>query len=146
MTTPFQILLVEDNQPDIILVRQALTEQDLNFELHEMADAEEAVAFIERMGGVPDAPCPDIVLLDLNVPRGEGLELLEAVRTSTTCPDVPVIIMTSSDSPHDRARATEKGCTLYFKKPIELDQFLKLGDLVKDVLKHNGTPPDKAAG
>lgn len=134
---PFQVLLIEDNRPDVMLVRQALSLRSSEFVVHEMADAEEAAAYIERMGDGDCSPCPDIVLLDLNMPKGEGLELLETLRASPRCPSVPIIIMTSSDSPRDRARAAEIGTTRYFKKPIELDQFLALGALVEEVLKEH---------
>ena len=134
MTPPVQVLLVEDNPADIMLVREALSQHGLEFALREITDAEEAMAYIDRMHSMADTLCPDVVLLDLNVPRGDGLELFEALRASTKCPDVPIIIMSSSDLPHDRAKAATKGTTLYFKKPIELDEFLKLGRLVHEVL------------
>jgi CheY-like chemotaxis protein len=142
---------VEDNQPDVMLVRQALSQRGLQFSVHEMSDAEEAAAYIERMGDTEKSPCPDIVLLDLNVPKGDGLELLKAFRASPKCPGVPIIVMTSSDSPRDRAKANEMGTTLYFRKPIELDEYLRLGILVEEVLKERigsmgGTGHDGSRG
>jgi CheY-like chemotaxis protein len=131
---PFRVVLVEDNRPDVMLVRHALDECGLDVALQVIYDAEEAVAYISRLGETEDAPCPDIVLLDLNVPKGDGLELLAAFRTSPKCRDLPIVIMTSSDSPRDRTRATEIGATRYFRKPIDLDQYLRLGALVEEVL------------
>jgi CheY-like chemotaxis protein len=131
---PFRVLLIEDNLPDVMLVRHALDECGLDVALEVIYDAEEAAAYISRMGETEDAQCPDIVLLDLNVPKGDGLELLATFRTSPKCPDLPIVIMTSSDSPRDRTRATEIGATRYFRKPIDLDQYLRLGALVEEVL------------
>jgi CheY-like chemotaxis protein len=133
---PLNVLLVEDNPPDVFLVRQALREHGLEFALHEISDAEEALAYIDRMGDEVQTPCPDVVLLDLNIPKGDGLELLEAVRNSLKCPKVPIIVISSSAAPQDHSRVTQGGATRYFRKPIELDQFLKLGSLVTEVLNH----------
>ena len=132
---PFNVLLVEDNPPDVMLVRKALLEHGLEFTLYAHSDAEQALAFIDRMGEAGDAPCPDVVLLDLNVPKGDGVELLNAVRNSPKCPDVPIIVISSSSAPQDHARMAQGGATRYFCKPIDLDQFLKLGSLVKEVLQ-----------
>ena len=86
---PFNVLLVEDNPPDVMLVRKALLEHGLEFTLYANSDAEQALAYIDRMGEAGDSPCPDVVLLDLNVPKGEGVDLLDAVRNSPKCPNVP---------------------------------------------------------
>lgn len=132
---PINVLLVEDNPADVMLVRKALLEHGLEFTLYSNSDAEQALAYIDRMGEAGDSPCPDVVLLDLNVPKGEGVDLLDAVRNSPKCPEVPVIVISSSPAPQDPARVARGGATRYFCKPIDLDQFLKLGSLVKEVLQ-----------
>jgi len=117
-----------------MLVRQALAGCGLEVVLHAIADGEEAAAYISRMGETEESPCPDIVLLDLNVPKGDGLDLLAAFRSSRNCPNLPIVIMISSDSPRDRKRASEIGATRYFRNPLDLDQYLRLGALVEEVL------------
>jgi CheY-like chemotaxis protein len=133
---PLNVLLVEDNPPDVMLVRQAPRQHGIEFTLHQATDGEQALAYIDRMGNQEETPCPDVVLLDLNVPKGEGVELLQAVRSSPKCPEVPVIVLSSSANPEDRAKVAKAGATQYFRKPIDLDQFMKLGSLVKEIVQN----------
>jgi len=136
---PIQILLVEDNAADVRLVRDALVQQQLANEVHECSDAEQAFAYLERMRrGADDAPCPQVVLLDLNIPKGEGFEILNALRASEQTARTPAIVMSSYDSPVDRARVADAGGAVYFRKPLDLDDFMKLGGLVRTVLDTNG--------
>ena len=80
-------------------------------------------------------PCPDIVLLDLNLPRVSGHVILESLRRGPLCGTVPVVIVSSSDSPHDRSEASRLGATRYFCKPNDYDDFMKLGSLVLEVVE-----------
>ena len=137
---PLNVLLVEDNPPDVMLIRQALRQHGLEFTLHQATDAEQALAYIDGIGDNEQTPCPDVVLLDLNIPKGEGIELLQALRKSIRCAEVPVIVLSSSTNSEDRARVAEWGATQYFRKPIELDQFMKLGSLVKEILQNRLSP------
>ena len=134
-----RILLVEDNPGDVYLVRQAFEEHGFTCQLDVLRDGEEALRFIENLDRDEDAACPHALLLDLNLPKWGGEQILSRLRTSTKCADTPVIVLTSSDSPVDRARANGFGVKHYFRKPNDLEEFLKLGMLVKNL---SSPPPN----
>jgi CheY-like chemotaxis protein len=125
------ILLAEDNQADVHLVRAALAEHHVLHRLHVAPDGELAVQFIEQAGV---SFTLDLVLLDLNLPRRSGHDVLKYLRHNSACPAVPAIVITSSDSPLDRAAATSLGANAYFRKPSQLEDFLRLGLLVNQTL------------
>jgi len=125
---------VEDAEPDVFLVREALERDGLEFELEVLDDGEKAVDFIDRIDQDPAIRRPNLLLLDLNLPKKSGGQVLERVRQSPACADVPVVILTSSDSPMDKARAAQYKATEYFKKPSKWDEFMRLGPLVRDLL------------
>ena len=126
-------------------MREALGRHVGKFAAREIGDAEEAVRYVGAMCTSPDTPCPDLVLLDLNLPKGDGMDFLKALRESQKCKKTIVIVVTSSDSPRDRARAAEMGAARYFRKPCDLDDFLRLGGVVMEVLiergRHTGPRP-----
>ena len=127
-----RILLAEDNFADILLVQQALEEHQIPHELHVVRDGAEALAFLARMGQ-GQMPCPDVILLDLNLPKVDGAAVLSAFRKHPKCAQTPVVVVTSSDAEKDRSRMAELGVTRYFKKPSDLDAFLQLGAVVREV-------------
>ena len=127
------ILLVEDNLGDILLVRRALDEHGIAHELHVVRDGAEALTFLARIGQPGGTPCPDVLLLDLNLPKIEGPAILREFRAHARCATTPVIVVTSSDTVNDRARMAEIGVDRYFKKPSDLDAFLQLGAIVREV-------------
>jgi CheY-like chemotaxis protein len=133
--TRIRVLLIEDNRADALLVRDSLRRHGIEFEIRELRDAEEADAYIGSPGATPSEPLPDVIILDLNLPKGNGLELLEKFKTYSQWKDIPVIVATSSDSPIDRARAAKLGAARYFQKPLDLESFLLLGEVVRDVLR-----------
>ena len=130
-----RILLAEDNVGDILLVQQALEEHQIPHELHVVKDGGEALDFVARMGQPGEPPCPDIVLLDLNLPKADGSQVLSALRKHPECARTPVIAVTSSDAVRDRARMAELGVDRYFKKPSDLYEFLQLGAVVQEVIE-----------
>ena len=130
------LLLAEDNLPDALLVREAIRMEGLPVDIHTAKDGEEAIDFISRAEQDPDAPCPDILLLDLNLPKLDGFEVVRRIRASTKCKDLVVLVVTSSDSPSDRRRAAEFGLQ-YFRKPTSYQEFLKLGSVLKRCLQEN---------
>ncbi len=132
--TQCQILLVEDTEPDVFLVREALRQAGLKFQLRVFDDGEKAVDFIDTLDRDKREVCPNLVLLDLNLPKKTGEQVLERMRRSPRCGTLPVIIVTSSDSPKDKAHTARLGATEYFRKPSRLDEFMKLGPLVRDLL------------
>jgi chemotaxis family two-component system response regulator Rcp1 len=133
-----QILLGEDNPGDVLLVRRALSEHRVECELHTMRDGSETALFIERVGKASDAPCPDLFLFDLNLPKVDGSELLVLLRAHPLCGDRPVIIISSSGSEKDRRRAMDAGATRYYQKPSDLREFMKFGALVREVVEAAG--------
>ncbi len=102
-----------------------------------MADGEEAMDFIAKAEEDPEAPCPHFALLDLNLPKRDGFEVLRRLRASGKCKGIPVVIITSSNSPSDIGRAAALGAR-YFRKPPNYEEFLKLGVLLKQLLKESG--------
>jgi len=139
MTGPrFNIILVEDAEPDVLLVREALEQSGLEFELMVLDDGEQGVAFVDTMDRDTTLVRPHLFLLDLNLPKKTGGQILERVRQSPRCGQVPVVILTSSDSQRDKAQAAYLNATGYFRKPSRLDEFMKLGPYVRDLLTRQG--------
>jgi CheY-like chemotaxis protein len=140
----FQVWLVEDSEADELLMREALKLDGLDCEFQVSIDGEKAIEFIEAIDSDEALPRPDVVLLDLNLPRKGGTRVLERIRRSRNCARVPVVIVTSSDSPQDKAQASRLGATEYFQKPLDLMQFMKIGPLVREIL-NSGNPNTRFA-
>ncbi len=126
-----EIFLAEDNPADVYLIREALEEKRLDHHLYVAEDGEKAADYLGGIG--PDRPCPDIVVLDLSMPKQDGHELLELFRARPGCDDKPVIVMSASDSPKDHALIESQGAT-FFKKPADLEQFWQIADLIVSML------------
>jgi CheY-like chemotaxis protein len=129
-----RILLAEDSRADILMVREALNAHKIPHELHLVVNGEEALAFIARMGKSDEPPCPDILMLDLNLPRADGLEVLREFRRHPGCATTPVIVISSSTAPRDREAAGALDVACYFAKPMSYEKFMQLGQLVKDAM------------
>jgi CheY-like chemotaxis protein len=129
------VLLVEDNPADINLVEEALVEAQLDCRLHIMRDGLRAIEFFERLDAEPDHPRPDVILLDLNLPKIGGEEILKRLRMSPKCEGVRVLIISSSDVPADRERMMKLGASDYFRKPSDLAQFMLLGIKVRAMIE-----------
>lgn len=127
------ILLVEDNPADVLLVREALAEHGLHCDVNVMTDGEAAINFIQKIDR-GETDCPELVILDLNLPRRSGHEVLQSMRASRRCSQTPVIILSSSAAPADRERSALFGSSLYFTKPSLIDEFLELGAVFKEIL------------
>ena len=106
-------------------------------QVHIARDGQQALAFMARAETDPDAPCPQVVLLDLNLPRVDGFEVLRRLRANERFKSMPVLIVSSSDSPEDRNEAARYGAS-YFRKPPSYEEFLKLGLVLKQLLTDNG--------
>jgi CheY-like chemotaxis protein len=130
----FDILLAEDNPGDVLLVQQALEAHDVRHSLHVVRDGEQALAFIAGLLSGEQVHCPDLILLDLNLPKVDGAQVLAELRNTPECADTPVVVITSSDAPKDRDRVSALGVDHYFKKPSDFDSFLRLGAIVRDVV------------
>jgi len=128
-------LVVEDNPVDVFLIRAAIKSHEIPLDLHVVTDGDLAYEFIDRADTGPDhALCPDVVLLDLNFPKGSGKEVLVRLRQSAKCSTVPVLILTSSDNPKERDELLALGASRYFHKPSGYGEFLKVGVVLKELL------------
>jgi CheY-like chemotaxis protein len=134
-TDPY-ILLAEDNPADVYLVKEALLQHGITCDVSVLIDGAEALSFIERIQSNSRTPCPEVVLLDLHLPKHDGEEILQRLRASKRCSQTPVIIMTASDSQEDHDTAERHAAVHYFTKPCNLDEFMKLGSIVHNVLAH----------
>lgn len=131
------LLLAEDNLPDVLLVREAIKNEKLPLEIYTAPDGEKAIDFFVKADSDPNAPCPHVLLLDLNLPKVDGFEVLRRIRASNRCRDIPVLVVTSSDSPDDRRQAASLGAG-YFRKPITYDEFAKIGPILRQFLQDKG--------
>ena len=124
--TPRSILLVEDNAGDVRLTREALREADVSVELTAVADGDQALAFLRGEGAHAGAVRPDLILLDLNLPKKNGLEVLEEIKRDPELCRIPVIMLTTSSSARDIAACYDRGVNCYVVKPLDLDDFTRL--------------------
>jgi chemotaxis family two-component system response regulator Rcp1 len=131
----WKIILAEDNPGDVFLVRRALDFHGLDYELSVAKDGEQALSLVQRADNGEAAM--DLILVDLNLPRHDGGQIVAAARASKTLEKTPIILLTSSDSPHDRGRLTKLGADIYFRKPTDLASFMEIGKLVKDIITHS---------
>ena len=127
MTTPkADVLLVEDSAAEARLAREALKETRFPVQLHVASDGIEAMEFLRREGAHKDAPRPKLVLLDLNLPRKDGREVLRDIKADEDLRSIPVVILTTSQAQTDIARAYELYANCYIQKPLELDGFIEI--------------------
>jgi PAS domain S-box-containing protein len=124
----------EDSKTDVYLIREALDSGEVKANVHVVRDGYAATNFFDAADADPHAPCPDLVLLDLNLPMKTGAEVLHHLRESRRCKTAQVLVISSSDSARDRASVEGLGPAGYFKKPTDYAEFLKLGPLVKSLL------------
>ncbi len=129
---PFEILLVEDNPGDVFLTQEAFREGRLAHRLSVVEDGEEAMRFLRREGKHSNAPQPDLILLDLNLPKKDGRELLGEVKNDPDLQQIPIIVLTTSGAEQDIARAYKLHANCYLTKPIQMDDFLKTIRSVED--------------
>jgi two-component system, chemotaxis family, response regulator Rcp1 len=126
MTRAIEILLAEDDPGDVRLTREALKTSKLALRLSVVENGEEALSFLRREGKFKDAPRPDLIMLDLNMPRCDGREVLRAVKTSPELRSIPVCVVTTSENAKDINDAYALGVNCYVTKPIDLDQFMRV--------------------
>ena len=139
-----QIVLVEDNEGDVFLVRRALNQNSIPYEMRLARNGEDALRLVsENENG--QGHLPDIFVLDLNLPRLGGGQVLEKIRANPLYQDVPVIILTSSDSSRDRATALELGADHYFCKPTNLRSFMDLGRVIQQTAVEGRRPRPSAS-
>ncbi len=127
-----QILLVEDNAADIRLTQEALKDAKILNDLHVVRDGVQAMDFLLRRGGFEDAARPDIVILDLNLPRKDGKEVLAEMKGDPTLRSIPVAVLTTSEAEADVLDTYDLGANCFLTKPVDLDQFLKVVQAVEE--------------
>ena len=129
---PIEILLVEDNPGDVRLTQEALREGKVRNHLHVAADGVEAMAFLRREGKHAHAPQPDLVLLDLNLPKKGGREVLAEIKEDPDLRRIPVVILTVSKAEEDVLKSYNLHANCYITKPVNLDQFLEVVKSIED--------------
>ena len=123
---PIDILLVEDNPGDARLTREALAMSKVRNRLHHTRDGEEALAFLRHQGAFGGSPTPDLVLLDLNLPRRDGREVLEEIKNDPALKHIPVVILTSSQAEEDILRSYRLHANCFITKPVDLEKLTKV--------------------
>jgi len=129
---PIDILLVEDNPGDVRLTREALKEGKVLNELHVVGDGEEALAFMRREGKHAQAVRPDLILLDLNLPKKDGREVLAEIKEDPALRRIPVVILTVSKAEEDIIKTYDLHANCYITKPVELEQFIQVVRSIED--------------
>nr|WP_306060220.1 response regulator [Natronococcus sp. AD5] len=125
-----EILLVEDNPGDVRLLEEAMDEAEISHRIHAVSDGRRALEFIQQRGRYEEAPRPDLVLLDLNLPQLSGDEVLDTLKTDADYCEIPVIMLTSSDTPENVRQAYRLGANAYLTKPVDPGKFV---DLVQSI-------------
>lgn len=126
MNNSVEILLVEDNPADIRLTQEAFKEAKIHNNLHVVQDGMSAVEFIRQEGPYKNAPRPDLILLDLNLPKMDGREVLQIIKTGSDTMQIPVVILTTSEDEEDVLRSYKLHANAYLVKPIDMMQFIKM--------------------
>jgi len=132
MGRPIEILLVEDNPGDADLARAGLEDGKIRNNLHVVEDGEEAMAFLRREGAYADMPLPDLILLDLNLPRKDGREVLAEIKIDEDLKHIPVVILTSSKTEEDIMKSYQLHANCYITKPISFNEFVKVVKAIED--------------
>ena len=129
---PIELLLVEDSEPDVRLTMEALREAKVKNRLWVVEDGVEALEFLRQQGRFVDAPRPDLILLDLNLPRKDGRQVLKEVKTDDALKRIPVVILTTSKSEEDVLRAYDLHANCYITKPVDFNRFMEVVKSIED--------------
>lgn len=121
-----EILLVEDNEGDVGLIEEILGEVNIRNRLHVVEDGEEAMLFLHGKGNFSGSPRPDIILLDLNLPKKDGREVLKEIKEDKILKNIPVVVLTSSEAERDILRSYDLNANAYVTKPLDFDQFIEV--------------------
>ncbi len=127
---PVEILLIEDNPVDATMTKEALLEGKIKVNLSVVTDGVEAIRFLKRLGVHEKAPRPDLILLDLNLPKKSGREVLQEIKSDVDLKTIPVVVLTTSKAEEDIVRSYELHANCFISKPVDLDQFT---DVVKSI-------------
>jgi two-component system response regulator len=123
---PIEVLLVEDNPGDALLTRIALEDSKISVNLNVVEDGVEAMAFLRKQNKYAQVPHPDIVLLDLNLPKKDGREVLAEIKSDVNLKRIPVVVLTTSQAEEDILKAYNLAANCYITKPVDFDQFVRI--------------------
>ena len=129
---PIDILLVEDNPGDVRLTKEAFKEGKVRNNLHAVEDGMEAMAFLRKEGKYADVPRPDLILLDLNMPRKSGREVLAEVKSDEDLKSIPIVVLTTSKAEEDVLKSYNMHANCYITKPVDMDQFTKVVKTIEE--------------
>ena len=135
------VLLVEDDPGDVFLIREAFAHNKVHNALHVVSDGVAALDFLRRRGAYPEAPRPDLILLDLNLPLKDGREILAEIKADEDLRTIPIVVLTTSEADEDIARSYDLGANAYVTKPVDFDRFIevvrKIDDFFVTVVKRS---------
>jgi CheY-like chemotaxis protein len=129
---PIEVLLVEDDPGDVLMTREAFQEHKLRNTLHVVTNGADAMLFLRKGGPYADSPTPDLILLDLNLPRMDGREVLAAIKADEVLRRIPVVVLTTSDAEEDVLRSYNLHANAYVAKPVDFEQFVRVVRQVDD--------------
>jgi CheY-like chemotaxis protein len=129
---PIEVLLVEDDSGDVLLTREAFDFNKVRNHLHVVEDGEDAIAFLRRQSPYTEAPRPDLILLDLNLPRMDGLEVLAEIKQDTDLRSIPVVVLTTSEAEEDILRSYHLHANAYVSKPVDFGRFIQVVRQIDD--------------
>ena len=141
---PIQVLLVEDSPGDVRLTQEAFRDANMTIQLHVALDGVEAMAFLRNEGDHVDAPRPDLILLDLNLPRMDGREVLARIKEDDSLKRIPTVILTTSEAEVDIVKSYQLQANCYLCKPVQLDAFESLVKSINDFWLTKAKLPQKA--
>ncbi|MGZ7067381.1 MAG: response regulator [Methanobacterium sp.] len=131
-TKQVEILLVEDNEGDVGLIEEVFEDAKIRNNLHVTEDGEEAMLFLHKEGEFSDAPRPDMILLDLNLPKKDGREVLKEIKMDDDLKRIPVVVLTTSKAEKDILKSYDLHANSYITKPVDFDQFIKVIKSIED--------------
>ena len=126
MVAPIDVLLVEDDPGDVLMTQEAFADHKLRNNLHVVNNGVDAMAFLQKQGQYTDAPTPDLVLLDLNLPRMDGREVLAAIKADDNLRSIPVVVLTTSEAEEDVVRSYALHANAYVTKPVDFERFIDI--------------------
>jgi len=129
---PIEILLVDDNQGDVALTLEAFREGKVSNTMHVVDDGEKAIFYLRKQGEFADAVTPDIILLDLNLPKKDGREVLREIKSDPKLRRIPVVVLTTSAAEQDILRVYDSFANCYIRKPVDLNKFIEVVQKVED--------------
>ena len=130
--SPIVVLLVEDDPGDVLMTREAFEDYKVQNDLHVVNDGTEAMAFLRREDPFVEAPRPDLVLLDLNLPRMDGREVLQAIKSDPDLASIPVVVLTTSEAEEDVLRSYSMHANAYVTKPVDFERFIEVVRQIDD--------------